>query len=119
VRGISPAAAQSLLSYPWPGNVRELQNYIQRAVALAQYADLSVEDLPEKVRTYKTTQLFPEVNEPEHMPTMEDLERRYIQRVLEVTAGNKSIAAKVLGFDRATLYRKLERYGMSTRGGDS
>ncbi|HTJ46177.1 MAG TPA: sigma-54 dependent transcriptional regulator, partial [Kofleriaceae bacterium] len=46
VRGISPAAAQSLLSYPWPGNVRELQNYIQRAVALAQYADLSVEDLP-------------------------------------------------------------------------
>jgi two-component system response regulator AtoC len=109
----TPAAAERILAYPWPGNVRELQNCMQRAVTLAQYTDVAVEDLPDKVRTYRSTQLVPDVDEPEQLLTMDEVEKRYIQRVLEVVSGNKSLAAKVLGFDRATLYRKLERYGMS------
>jgi two-component system response regulator HydG len=113
LRGISKAAAERLLAYPWPGNVRELQNCMERAITLAQYTDIAVEDLPEKVRAYRSTQLVPDVDEPEQLLTMDEVEKRYIARVLEVVSGNKSLAAKVLGFDRATLYRKLERYGMS------
>jgi two-component system response regulator HydG len=112
VVGLSPQAAERLLGYSWPGNVRELQNCIERAVALAQYEEIVVEDLPEKVRTHRSSHVVVAADDPSELVSMEELERRYIARVLESVGGNKSLAARVLGFDRTTLYRKMDRYGL-------
>jgi two-component system response regulator HydG len=113
VSGVSAAAAERLLSYAWPGNVRELENCIERGVALAQYAEIVVEDLPEKIRDYRGSHVVVAGNDPSELVSMEEVERRYIQRVLEAVSGNKTTAARVLGFDRTTLYRKMQRYGLS------
>ncbi len=113
VSGVSAAAAERLLSYAWPGNVRELENCIERAVALAQYAEIVVEDLPEKIRDYRGSHVVVASNDPSELVSMEEVERRYIQRVLESVGGNKTTAARVLGFDRTTLYRKMQRYRLS------
>jgi two-component system response regulator AtoC len=109
VVGIKSAAADKLLSYPWPGNVRELQNCIERAVALAQFDHVGVDDLPDRVREFKSSRITIESNDPSELLPMEEVERRYIVKVLEAVGGNKTLAAQVLGFDRRTLYRKLER----------
>jgi DNA-binding NtrC family response regulator len=109
VLGMTSVAADKLLTYPWPGNVRELQNCIERAVALAQFDQIGVDDLPEKIRDYKTVRINIESNDPAELLPMEEVERRYILKVLEAVGGNKTLAAQVLGFDRRTLYRKLER----------
>jgi two-component system response regulator HydG len=109
VIGIKTAAADKLLSYPWPGNVRELQNCLERAVALAQHDHLGIDDLPERVREFKSSRITIESDDPSALLPMEEVERRYILRVLEAVGGNKTLAAQVLGFDRRTLYRKLER----------
>ena len=109
VVGIKTAAADKLLSYPWPGNVRELQNCLERAVALAQHDHLGIDDLPERVREFRSSRITIESDDPSALLPMEEVERRYILRVLEAVGGNKTLAAQVLGFDRRTLYRKLER----------
>src|SRR5450432_39760 len=109
VLGMTSAAADKLLQYPWPGNVRELQNCIERAVALAQFDQIGVAAPPEKIRDYKTVRINIESNDPAELLPMEEVERRYILKVLEAVGGNKTLAAQVLGFDRRTLYRKLER----------
>ncbi|WP_224362567.1 sigma-54-dependent transcriptional regulator [Hyalangium versicolor] len=111
VLGLSPAAAQKLLAYSWPGNVRELQNCIERAVALTSFEQLTVEDLPERVRNYTAPQVLPEVADMSEMVTLEEVERRYIHRVLEAVGGSRTLAARILGVDRKTLYRKLHRGG--------
>jgi two-component system response regulator HydG len=110
VTGIDPTAADKLLAYPWPGNVRELQNCIERAVALCRHGEISAEDLPEKVRLHKRSHLLVVSSNPSELVTMEEVERRYVLRVIEAVGGNKTLAAKILGFDRKTLYRKLELY---------
>jgi two-component system response regulator AtoC len=109
VVGIKSVAADKLLSYPWPGNVRELQNCIERAVALAQFDQVGIDDLPERVREFKSSRIAIESSDPTELLPMEEVERRYILRVLDAVGGNKTLAAQVLGFDRRTLYRKLER----------
>ena len=109
VVGMTSGAADKLLNYPWPGNVRELQNCIERAVALAQFDQIGVDDLPEKIRDYKTARIGVDSNDPAELLPMEEIERRYILKVLEAVGGNKTLAAQVLGFDRRTLYRKLDR----------
>jgi DNA-binding NtrC family response regulator len=110
VEGISSQAAQKLLEYDWPGNVRELENCMERACALARFDQVTVDDLPEKIRAYQSSHMVIASDDPADLPTLEDLERRYIQRVLKAVAGNKTQAARVLGVDRRTLYRKLERW---------
>jgi two-component system, NtrC family, response regulator AtoC len=113
VVGLSAAAAERLLNYRWPGNVRELSNCIERAVALTRFEELTVDDLPEKIRDYKGTNLsIPGVDSFEMLP-MEEVERRYILRVLKEVNGNKTLAAEILQVDRRTLYRKLDRYGVT------
>ncbi len=109
--GFSPTVAERLVAYPWPGNVRELQNCVERAVAVAQGESIALEDLPDKVREYKPNRIesVPSGSDPAAMLTMEEVERRYVRQVLEAVAGNKTLAAHILGFDRRTLYRKLER----------
>jgi DNA-binding NtrC family response regulator len=109
VVGMTSATADRLLNYAWPGNVRELQNGIERAVALAQFDQIGVDDLPERIRDHKTAHISIESHDPAELLPMEEVERRYILKVLEAVGGNKTLAAQVLGFDRRTLYRKLER----------
>ncbi len=107
IRGISPSAAEKLLAYDWPGNVRELRNVIQRAVALTSYDQIAVDDLPEKIRDHRGTQLLLAGDSPDDVLPLEELERRYIGHVLRLVGGNKTLAARKLGLDRKTLYRKL------------
>jgi two-component system response regulator HydG len=78
-------------------------------VALTQYEKLIVEDLPEKIRSYHGTDMIISSNASE-LVSMEETERRYILHVLKVVGGNKAHAARLLGFDRKTLYRKLQFY---------
>jgi two-component system response regulator HydG len=110
VKRISRPAAEKLMDYDWPGNVRELENSMERAVTLARYEEIVVDDLPEKVRRHRSSRLVIDSEDPDELMTLEMLERRYIERVLRAVSGNKTQAAKVLGVDRRTLYRKLERY---------
>jgi two-component system, NtrC family, response regulator AtoC len=117
--GISSAAAEKLLAYSWPGNVRELHNCIERAVALTAFEQIAVEDLPDRVRAYRGSQIIIASDDPTELLSMEQVERRYVLRVLESVGGNRGQAAKILGFDRKTLYRKLERYGRATTDHDS
>jgi two-component system response regulator HydG len=111
VTGLSSGAAEKLLNYGWPGNVRELQNCVERAVALTRFEEIVVDDLPEKIRDYRSSRVILDTEDPAELLPMEEVERRYILRVLEAVGGNKTQAAEVLGFDRKTLYRKLERFG--------
>jgi two-component system response regulator HydG len=110
VVGLSGPAATKLLNYAWPGNVRELQNCIERAVALTNFEQLTVDDLPERIRDYRASHVLVVSENPQELMPMEEIERRYILRVLDAVAGNKTLAAQILGFDRKTLYRKLERF---------
>jgi two-component system response regulator HydG len=112
VNGLSAPAAERLLAYAWPGNVRELQNAIERAVALAQYEQVVVDDLPEKIRAYRPSHVLIAADDPSELVPLEEAERRYILRVLETVGGNKTLAARVLGIGRKTLYRKLDQYGV-------
>jgi DNA-binding NtrC family response regulator len=113
VSGISRAAAQKLLEYDWPGNVRELENCVERAVTLTKFEEIAVDDLPEKVSKYESTAMIIAGADPDEMPTLEEVERRYVRRVLKAVGGNKTHAARVLGLDRRTLYRRLERFDES------
>ncbi len=109
--GFTREATERLLGYSWPGNVRELQNCVGRAVVLARSEHLGVEDLPEKLRTAAASQVVVAASDdPSELVTLEEVERRYILRVMEAVGRNKSHAAQVLGLDRKTLYRKLEQY---------
>ncbi|MEB2343939.1 MAG: sigma-54 dependent transcriptional regulator [Deltaproteobacteria bacterium] len=108
VLGISRGAAEKLADYHWPGNVRELENAIERAVALADHDHVLAEDLPERIRAHRRSDLLLAGDDPATLVPLEVIERRYVARVLEATAGNKTLAARILGVDRKTLYRKLD-----------
>ena len=99
-----------LCAYDWPGNVRELENALERAAVVASNKEISVEDLPDVVRDTDAKPLVTDQLPPN--PSMEVIERAYIQWVLTAEGGNKSKAAEVLGIDPSTLYRKLNRYGI-------
>ncbi|HKY40186.1 MAG TPA: sigma-54 dependent transcriptional regulator [Polyangiaceae bacterium] len=109
ITGIDRAAAQVIMSYDWPGNVRELENCVERAVALARFDTITAEDLPVKLREHRPTEVFELGSDPLAMPSMDVVEERYIRKVLASVGGNKTLAAKVLGLDRRTLYRKLKQ----------
>jgi two-component system response regulator HydG len=109
---LSPAAAEKLLAYPWPGNVRELANSIERAVALASFDRIAVNDLPEKIRQHRSTHVIIGGDDPTELVSLEEMERRYVLRVHQSVGGNKSAAARILRIERKTLYRMLERWGI-------
>ena len=110
VRGLGPEVAERLLGYGWPGNVRELQNAMERATALSSGDTLSVDDLPAKLREKRPEPLHHELTD---WLTLEAMEKRYILQVLEACGGSRTQAARTLGLDRSTLWRKLERYGVA------
>ena len=106
---LAPGTRDALLAYGWPGNVRELENALERAVILTSGGVIEAEALPARVTERRAEPLLSD--RPPATPTMEAIERAYIQWVLQAEAGNKSRAAEVLGIDPSTLYRKLARYG--------
>ena len=112
VTGFTPAAAERLAAYDWPGNVRELGNAIERAVALARFASVTVEDLPERIRAYTPAAMTVAGTDPASLTSLEDVERRYILHVLHAVGGNRGQASAILGLDRKTLYRRLKAYGV-------
>ncbi len=104
VEGLAAPAAERLLTWPWPGNVRELRNVIERALALCRHNLITIEDLPESLQHQKPPQISPASNAE---MSLAELEKSYISQVLKQVDGNRSLAAKILGIDRKTLYRKL------------
>ncbi len=109
VSGLADGVAEKLLAYQWPGNIRELRNVIERAVALTRYDKITIEDLPESIREYQSNTLFIAGLDPAELVPMEEIERRYIAHVLEAVGGNQTQAARILGLDRKTIYRKLKQ----------
>jgi two-component system response regulator HydG len=109
-KSLSEDTMEALCAYDWPGNVRELENALERAAVVAPNSVISVDDLPEGVRSTDSKPLVTDQLPPN--PSMEMIERAYIQFVLTAEGGNKAKAAEVLGIDPSTLYRKLNRYGI-------
>jgi DNA-binding NtrC family response regulator len=121
--GFSKEALWMLDNYDWPGNIRELENAIVRATALCDQI-VRPEDLPERVRrSFKaigkeTNGVRTEaIDDDEVLLPLSEIERRHILRVLSRTGGNKQAAARILGIDRTTLQRKLERYDLEAANG--
>ncbi len=106
VSGVSEEALKALINYAWPGNVRELENAIQRAITLSQHDVILPEDLPAPILREPEEDLMDKGIRENY--TADQVEKEYIRRVLMAVGGNKSRAAQILGFDRKTLYRKLE-----------
>lgn len=106
--GFDDDVLQRLLAYDWPGNVRELRNVVERAVVLTQHDKISVDVLPRKIIDHNPSQLVIDEGDNQPLASLEMIQHRYIRYVLDRTDGNKTEAARVLGLDRKTLYRKLK-----------
>jgi len=106
--GIAQDAARKLMAYDWPGNVRELENCIERAVALCDGKEINISTLPVKVQKFESARLEIATDSPAEMIPLTEMERRYVRQVLSSVGGNKTHAARVLGIDRRSLYRRLE-----------
>jgi DNA-binding NtrC family response regulator len=106
---VAPQAMGAMRRHAWPGNVRELENVIERALVLGRDDVIRPEDLPESLRARPTTGDASEVR------LLADVERDQILRALRRVNGNKAAAARLLGLDRKTLYRRLQQYGLSGR----
>ena len=122
VDGIAPETFERLLHYTWPGNIRQLENVIERTVALTPYPVLLPEDMPPEI--VDATRLaesigYPPGALPDDAVALRDLNRRHIEAVLKKTGGNKLRAAQLLGIDRRTLYRILERAKPTENGHSS
>lgn len=109
---VNPEVIAPMQNYSWPGNVRQLENVVERAVALNTSGVFDLEDLPEEIQSAPRT-VYVERNQA--WLTLEQMEERYIREALEAFEGNISRTAEVLGIDRRTLYRKLERTGIEIR----
>jgi DNA-binding NtrC family response regulator len=108
VTGFSQEAVQKLAALTWPGNVRELENLIERLVVLSKHPIIQAADIPAgEERGFES--FYGQATAD--MPSLEDLERRYMALVLEKTGGKKEKAAQILGINRRTLYRKERDYG--------
>jgi DNA-binding NtrC family response regulator len=105
---VSRETMRILMEYSWPGNVRELENVLERAAILTEGPMIQPENLPEGLRS------APYASD-EEIPisfSLENLEKKHIQDILNLTRGNQSEAAKILGIDRRTLYRKIKAYNL-------
>jgi len=109
VTGIEPDALAALMSHRWPGNIRELEHTIERAVLLGTENRITLRNLPPQIIA-RQDGAPPLTQAVAKGYTLRELEKEYIKRVLESTRGNKTEAAKILGVDRTTLYRKLLEY---------
>jgi transcriptional regulator with PAS, ATPase and Fis domain len=101
-----------LQDYNFPGNARELENIIERSLAICGESDIEVHHLPAELGNYNSFQ-SPSANQAQTTApaqSLEDNEREYILSVLKKADGNKTQAAKIIGIDRVSLWRKIKRY---------
>lgn len=104
-----------LTAYDWPGNVRELESAVEYAALHARGTEIAVEDLPPKLQSKDLQSRAAHSTLAalyDDLPSLDELERRYLLHVLEVMNGSRTRAAEVLGIDRRTLYRMAERFGI-------
>ncbi len=109
VKGISQGALHHLQEYDYPGNARELENIIERSLALCNDTEIQTQHLPDNLHSTPPTYL-PEIKLANPYKSLEENEREYILTVLESVNGNKTKAAKIIGIDRVSLWRKLKKY---------
>ena len=109
VEGMDGAALAVLKAYDWPGNIRELEHAVEHAVLLGKNAVIGLADLPTHLVARGDGAVSVE-HALSRQLTLHELEREYIDKTLEATRGNKTEAARILGVDRTTLYRKLDEY---------
>lgn len=103
IAGFARDAMQVLMHYSFPGNVRELENIIERAIILEKGPLITPESLPQTIKMFKIETL-----EPDQVKTIEELNKEYAGKVLDMMGGNKSKAAEVLGISRTSLWRILK-----------
>ena len=108
-------AMRFLTSYFWPGNVRELENVIERAITLSQGGVITTDDLPPRIRLGQGHNTPPLSADDlaelfAGLPSLDEIERRYILHVLDATGSNRKRTAEILGINRKTLYRMAARY---------
>ncbi|MCS6837776.1 MAG: sigma-54 dependent transcriptional regulator [Bdellovibrionaceae bacterium] len=115
-REFSPSALVLLSNMPWPGNVRELENLVERLVVLAQGPVITEADIPQPDREEPQSFLAQIAHQ---LPTLDEVEKQYIQFVLAKTGGKKDQAAQILGINRRTLYRKEREYGWITEDSET
>ena len=108
--GISTAALRLLLQYDWPGNVRELENAIERAILLETMDVLQVNNLPPQLSPVVASRR--DHSAPTAVLSLAEVERQALLHALEIAANNVTMAARSLGINRATLYRKLKKYDL-------
>jgi len=121
LKGICLEAREFMLKYDFPGNIRELENAVKRAVTLSRDKEIQPWDLPEDICTIcrESGNMGKKLNYSETLPTAISLfEKQYISRVLEETRGNKTLASKVLGISRKTLWEKSRSYGLMKKEED-
>ncbi|MDI6727942.1 MAG: sigma-54 dependent transcriptional regulator [Thermodesulfovibrionales bacterium] len=104
IKGISKEAMDILMHYSFPGNVRELENIIERAIILERSTLITPESLPQSITMFQI-----ETIEPGKIKTMDEINKEYAERVVEMFGGNKSKAAEVLGISRTSLWRILKQ----------
>ena len=102
ITGFTKKAIEILLNYSFPGNVRELENIIERAIIIEKNPLISPESLPQSLTIFNI-----ETIEPNNIKTMNELNKEYAEKVVEMLGGNKSKAAELLGISRTSLWRIL------------
>jgi transcriptional regulator with PAS, ATPase and Fis domain len=102
---IDQAAVRRLEEYTYPGNIRELENMIERAIVVGNGKKITVRDLPFREETITTS-----------VESLDDLEKKHIQGILDKYVWNISASAKALGIDRVTLYNKIRKFGLRQEG---
>jgi DNA-binding NtrC family response regulator len=121
---VDPEAQRRMLAYDWPGNIRELQNVLERAMLLAEQDVIGPEHLPAEVRSPRASaepghlaSEGPTAGAPASLPTLEEVERAHVLRVLTATGGNRDETSRILGISRRTLTRMIQRWNLPRRSG--
>ncbi len=112
IQDISTEAMQRLVDYNYPGNIRELSNFIERGVALAHGKTLDIEHLPQNLGSLSVRVFKPEMAATP--TTLKEQETEHILQALKMADGNRTQAAKILGIDRVSLWRKLKKLGLDS-----
>jgi two-component system response regulator AtoC len=125
---IDEETMRALSAYSWPGNVRELENVVERAITLSQGGRITSNDLPPRIWLEHSGNATPPLTADDladlfsGLPSLDELERRYILHVLDATGSNRKRAAEILGINRKTLYRMAARFeielGLQASGGN-
>lgn len=112
---ISDSALDKLKAYSWPGNIRELQNVIERAVILSPGREITEDQLPPEIVKRDRQIELDEFKLPKNGVNLNDLEKSLIKQALDMTNGNQTEAARLLGITRHTLIYRMEKYGLKDR----